>query len=508
MSCSAAAAQVRGPSPVGQSDSAAAGTDIGNAGQLTGTGTGSLADGSDDWWVVYPKTPGETVSVTVHDTTPASAPCGELHASLDSANGSAGSLQSGVLSGGTSEDLSASQGGSDRYYVEVTPDYSACTPAGGEPVTYTLALDAGGGGSAPSLAQGSIAPGASIGPAWPPLQGATSYNGTIGTATGDSWFILYKKPDSTLGTIRVENTTVAGSTSCTLFYAALYGSTGTANTLASADVSDNAATTFSVPANEPSDPQGRYYLEIVNNGTFCSSALGETYSIEPGPAAEWNNPARAPVQGMPAGPSQKAAGGPLAGDVTYDGSLGQAASQDWVFFHVNGSAPVTVQVEDVTNSSYSCQNIDVLDSATGSTTNLSDDAASTTVISQAGTFYLEFTVAGGCTPSAPLAANVILTPASGVRGPALTVAQTTLPAATAGKAYSATIGVTGGTSPYAFTAESALPTGLSLNPKTGVISGTPTTADTYRFMVKITDSATPTANSVTDQFTITVSPAG
>ena len=54
-----------------------------------------------------------------------------------------------------------------------------------------------------------------------------------------------------------------------------------------------------------------------------------------------------------------------------------------------------------------------------------------------------------------------------------------LPPAVVGSAYRALLSVTGGTSPYQFSiAEGSLPNGLTLDEKTGLISGTPTTAST------------------------------
>jgi len=64
-----------------------------------------------------------------------------------------------------------------------------------------------------------------------------------------------------------------------------------------------------------------------------------------------------------------------------------------------------------------------------------------------------------------------------------------LPLPVIGTPYSKTITATGGTPPYTFTVSSgALPPGLSLNPTTGVISGTPTTAGTFNFTIIATDA--------------------
>ena len=59
----------------------------------------------------------------------------------------------------------------------------------------------------------------------------------------------------------------------------------------------------------------------------------------------------------------------------------------------------------------------------------------------------------------------------------------------AGVAYSNGLAVTGGTGPYTWSVSSgSLPPGLSLNPTTGVISGTPTSVGLYTFTVQVTDS--------------------
>ena len=80
--------------------------------------------------------------------------------------------------------------------------------------------------------------------------------------------------------------------------------------------------------------------------------------------------------------------------------------------------------------------------------------------------------------------------------------------ATVGTAYSApALLVSGGTPPYAFTvAQNAVP-GLTISPTTGAITGTPTTAGTFKPTLKVTDSATP-ANVGFNNFTVVVSASG
>ena len=57
-------------------------------------------------------------------------------------------------------------------------------------------------------------------------------------------------------------------------------------------------------------------------------------------------------------------------------------------------------------------------------------------------------------------------------------------------AYSQTFTASGGTLPYSWTViAGVLPTGLSLNAATGLLSGTPLTAGPYQFAVRVQDSA-------------------
>ncbi len=75
-----------------------------------------------------------------------------------------------------------------------------------------------------------------------------------------------------------------------------------------------------------------------------------------------------------------------------------------------------------------------------------------------------------------------------VSGP-LPISPATLPAATLNTTYSQTITASGGVAPYTYAITSgSLPTGLSLDSSTGVISGVPTASGNYDFTITATDS--------------------
>ena len=73
--------------------------------------------------------------------------------------------------------------------------------------------------------------------------------------------------------------------------------------------------------------------------------------------------------------------------------------------------------------------------------------------------------------------------------PVITVGPASLPAVNVGAAYNQAVTAAGGTAPYSFAVTAgALPTGLTLSPA-GVLTGTPTTAGSYGFTVRATDSS-------------------
>jgi len=88
-----------------------------------------------------------------------------------------------------------------------------------------------------------------------------------------------------------------------------------------------------------------------------------------------------------------------------------------------------------------------------------------------------------------------------VTAPALQITTASLPGGIVGTSYSAVMVASGGTSPYTWSLSSgSLPAGLSLS-SAGQITGTPTTAASSSFTVKVTDSA---SNTATEGLSISV----
>lgn len=95
---------------------------------------------------------------------------------------------------------------------------------------------------------------------------------------------------------------------------------------------------------------------------------------------------------------------------------------------------------------------------------------------------------------------------SGTGIEALSVTTTSLSDGINGTAYSATLTAFGGVYPYTWSISSgSLPTGLTLDASTGVISGTPTASGTFSFTIKVTDNNSPTKSTATRSLSIKIS---
>jgi hypothetical protein len=133
--------------------------------------------------------------------------------------------------------------------------------------------------------------------------------------------------------------------------------------------------------------------------------------------------------------------------------------------------------------------------------------SSTGVISGApsggGTSNFTVRVTDSQSPPAAATAPLSITIAPAVP---LSITTTSLPAGTAGTAYSAGVSALGGVTPYTWSLTGgSLPNGLSLNGNTGAIAGTPTTAGTSNFTVQVADSETPPVTAAA-QLSITINP--
>lgn len=98
---------------------------------------------------------------------------------------------------------------------------------------------------------------------------------------------------------------------------------------------------------------------------------------------------------------------------------------------------------------------------------------------------------GSTTISAALNGITSSTPLTVTSTP-LVISTQSLPGATVGVAYAATLMATGGTPPYAWSISSgSLPAGIVLNANTGALSGTPSAAGIFNIVVRASDVSSP-----------------
>jgi formylglycine-generating enzyme required for sulfatase activity len=146
-----------------------------------------------------------------------------------------------------------------------------------------------------------------------------------------------------------------------------------------------------------------------------------------------------------------------------------------------------------------------INSTTGLTINATTGIVSGTPTVVAGNYSANITVTDNRTQSVTKTVSVIIQPV-----PALVWSTTSpLPPGQVAFAYTTNLTVGGGRPGYTYVlSNGTLPTGLTLNNSTGVLSGTPGQAGTANFTITASDSDAPTKNTASRPFALTIAPYG
>jgi len=172
-----------------------------------------------------------------------------------------------------------------------------------------------------------------------------------------------------------------------------------------------------------------------------------------------------------------------------------------------GSSSVTISRTNVTGTGFSVGGLNLpLPLASGQSVKLSVGFGPPAGGTYSGTLSLtSLTAFPGGMKSVATSVSLSGTGTSNTVKPSpLQITTTTLAAGAVGAAYGTTLSASSGTQPYISwgVTKGQLAPGLVLAYSTGVISGTPTTAGSYPFIVQVTDSAGATASA---SFSMTIS---
>ena len=332
-------------------------------------------------------------------------------------------------------------------------------------------------------------------------------------------------PTSGGNTVTITGSNLAGTTS--VLFGSVPGTaisvnaTGTQLTVTAPPGEGTVPVTVNVGAAQ-SAPINYTYAVSVTTTTFPDGEVGQPYSATLA-AAGGTGPYTWSISpgSLPPGLSLEASTGAISGTPTTGGTVAFTAV-------VTDSSTPTAQVASKPFT------IDVHAALSITTTSLPRAAVglpySTTLTTSGGKAPFTWAVSAGSLPSGlsldPSTGVISGTPALGTAGTTtFTVAVTdtlggsttaplaldvfgvttsSLPSGATGGAYSQPLSATGGTPPYSWSiASGSLPAGLTINPTTGTVSGTPTTAATSAFTVAVTDSSTPPV-SVVGPLSITI----
>jgi hypothetical protein len=140
----------------------------------------------------------------------------------------------------------------------------------------------------------------------------------------------------------------------------------------------------------------------------------------------------------------------------------------------------------------------------GSTANVTSSAtwsSSSPAVATVSASGVATALAVGTTTISAAIGSISGTASLTVNQPSLTITTASLPGGTQLVPYSASLAASGGTPPYTWSNPPGLPPGLSVDPFTGAIGGTPTSTGFYSFQAQVTDSA-PVTTSKTLSITV------
>jgi hypothetical protein len=293
----------------------------------------------------------------------------------------------------------------------------------------------------------------------------------------------------------------------------------------------NGSYTVNVTVKDSTNPQqtatGSFSLTVGNVLTISTQSLQNgvvnvAYS-QPVTASGGTTPYTWSATGLPAGLSINASSGVISGTPSAAGTSSVTVTvKDSTNPQMTASAPFTIIIYSpltitttsplpnaVVNSSYSVQIVTtggtapLTFSATGLPAGLSINSSNGTISgtpSATGTSSVMVTVKDMSNPQQTANANLQLTVVNGL---AITTGSP-LPNGVQNSAYSTTIATVNGTAPLTFSA-TGLPAGLSINPSSGVISGTPSAAGTSSVVVTVKDSST-TQQTASATLSLTIIP--
>jgi uncharacterized repeat protein (TIGR03803 family) len=318
--------------------------------------------------------------------------------------------------------------------------------------------------------------------------GASGSNGAVTAANGGNGTIFVITPAGALTTLHVFTSATDGANPTGLFLASdgnLYGdaTSGGANsggTIFRVTRTGTFATLYSFKATgDGTSPQASLFQ--ANDGNF----YGTTSS---GGASQNGTVFKLALQPVLAAPVQLT---PSAVSVP----LGSPVTLTW---QVLNAFSKTLQncYASVIPSGAGAGAWAGLQNGTYSTTTQIYSGSATVTPTLPGTYLYGLTCGGMESGTATVAVG---------NAPSLLITTSALPAASVGEPYSTAIGVSGGVQPYTFSITAgSLPSGLTLNSSTGLISGTPTQAGTSSFSVLVQDSNPLTVATATASFAMTV----